>query len=251
VAPSGLRFVPLGVGNAFSALHYTCCLLIGAEGRWMVLDCPHPLRKMLREGGAAAGLELDLEDLDAALLTHLHADHASGIEDFGYYCAFAAGRPAHLVTHPQVLERLWPDSLSASMDTDTDATCSHTWTVGMERWFRVTTLTEEEPLELGPFRIECHPTRHPIPTYAYRITAGGRTLSMSSDTYFVPELIEWLAEADLVIHEAGPSPHTPYEKLAALPEELRARMRLIHLPDGFDREGSRIEPLVQGKLYEV
>ena len=45
--------------------------------------------------------------------------------------------------------------------------------------------------------------------------------------------------------------HTPYEKLAALPAELRARMRLTHCPDDFDAASSVIEPLRQGVCYEV
>jgi hypothetical protein len=45
--------------------------------------------------------------------------------------------------------------------------------------------------------------------------------------------------------------HTPYEKLAALPAWLRAKMRLTHLPDDFDADASAIEPLRQGRVYEV
>ena len=45
--------------------------------------------------------------------------------------------------------------------------------------------------------------------------------------------------------------HTPYELLAALPAELRAKMRLIHYPDDFDLNASAIEPLRQGRMYAV
>ena len=45
--------------------------------------------------------------------------------------------------------------------------------------------------------------------------------------------------------------HTPYEKLAALPESLRSKMRLTHLPDDFDADSSVIEPLREGRVYEV
>ena len=64
-------------------------------------------------------------------------------------------------------------------------------------------------------------------------------------------LIDWLSEADLVVHETNHGVHTPYEKLAALPAELRARMRLIHYPDDFDTSASVIEPLAQGRRYNV
>jgi hypothetical protein len=42
-----------------------------------------------------------------------------------------------------------------------------------------------------------------------------------------------------------------YVKLASLPESLRSKMRLTHYPDDFDVESSVIEPLRQGRLYEV
>ena len=68
-------------------------------------------------------------------------------------------------------------------------------------------------------------------------------------------MIEWLSTADLIVHEATSmthsGAHTPYEKLAALPESLRAKMRLTHLPDDFDAGASVIEPLREGKVYEV
>ena len=57
--------------------------------------------------------------------------------------------------------------------------------------------------------------------------------------------------ADLIVHETNYGAHTPYEKLAALPEAIRARMRLIHYPDDFDREGSVIASLSQGERVEV
>ena len=33
-------------------------LALEAEGSWLLVDCPHPLRKMLREASARAGLSL-------------------------------------------------------------------------------------------------------------------------------------------------------------------------------------------------
>jgi catalase-peroxidase len=47
----------------------------------------------------------------------------------------------------------------------------------------------------------------------------------------------------------GPA-HTPYESLAALPAELRQRMRLIHYPDTFDTSSSVITPLREGDVVQ-
>ncbi|HBP18519.1 MAG TPA: MBL fold hydrolase, partial [Planctomycetes bacterium] len=59
----GLEVLVLGVGDAFSALHYSTCLALRSAGQWLLIDCPHPIRKVLRESSAKAGLELDAGDL--------------------------------------------------------------------------------------------------------------------------------------------------------------------------------------------
>ncbi len=82
---SEVRLIPLGVGDAFSALNYTTCLALGVDDDWLLIDCPHPVRKMLREGSTAAGLPLDLDRVLAVAISHLHADHCSGLEDYGFY----------------------------------------------------------------------------------------------------------------------------------------------------------------------
>ena len=110
-------------------------------------------------------------------------------------------------------------------------------------------------MQCGPFSVECRRTIHSVPTFAFRITAGGRVLGYSADTAYDPTLIDWLARADLIVHEATTMTHTrvhtPYEKLAALPASLRSKMRLTHYPDDFDVDSSAIEPLRQGRIYQV
>ena len=81
--------------------------------------------------------------------------------------------------------------------------------------------------------------------------ATRRCLAYSADTAFDPTLIEWLSAGDLIIHETNLGVHTPYESLAALPEPLRARMRLIHYPDEFPREDRAIRLLHQGDRIVV
>jgi ribonuclease BN (tRNA processing enzyme) len=99
------------------------------------------------------------------------------------------------------------------------------------------------------------PTMHSIPTTAFRIKAAGRTFAFSADSAYDPTLIDWLSPADLIVHEAttlDESPvHTPYAHLAALPKDLRAKMRLSHLPDDFDAATSAIETLQEGRCYPV
>ena len=227
----GFSFIALGVGDAFSALHYSSALLCECDGFRLLVDCPHPIRKILRE---ATGGSTDIQHIDAIALTHLHPDHASGAELFGYYLQYVlkARRPLLLHTAVHELARQPP--------------------LQLERYFDLAAGDDDQPLVAGPFTLRFRRNRHLVPTGALRIAAGGRTLGHSSDTPFDPELIEWLASADLILHECGTSSvHTPYAQLAALPPALRARLRLFHLEDSFDRASSAIPALEPARRYRV
>lgn len=246
--------IPLGVGDAFTARHYTTCLALGVGEDWLLIDCPHPVRKMWREGSLAAlGSALDLDRVAGVAISHLHADHASGLEDFAFYQHFALGRRSTWLANPSVSDRLWEGLLSAGMGrmrSGDDFVAQR-----LEDYVDLIPLSTASPVEFGPFSIECRPTRHSIPTTAFRITAAGRTFGFSADSAHDPGLIDWLAPADLIVHEATSLPdspvHTPYWHLAALPDSLRAKMRLTHLPDDFDAGPGAIEALRQGVRYAV
>lgn len=246
-----MKIIPLGVGDAFTALHYSTCVAVEHGDALVLIDCPHPIQKMMREARLASGVALDPARVSAVILTHLHADHSSGLEGLGYWMFFVQQRKLPLYLHADVLADLWHGHLAAGMTHLLPAVGAAPIEMSLESYFDVHLLREDEPVTHGPFSIECRKTIHHIPTTALRIAAGGRTLGHSADTAFEPALIDWLAEADLIVHETNYGVHTPYEKLAALPEALRARMRLIHYPDDFALESSAIEPLVQGRVYDV
>jgi ribonuclease BN (tRNA processing enzyme) len=249
---SGLRLLTLGVGDAFSALYYSSCLALEAEGGWLLLDCPHPIRKMMHEAGTAAGLRLDVGQLTGVVLTHLHADHSSGLEGLGFFSYFRVGRPVPLLAHPAVSAPLWGERLACSMESAGAQAGEALSRRRLEDFFTLLPLAETGPVQIGPFAVQCRRTVHSIPTTALKVRAAGRCLGYSADTIFDPALLSWLSEADLIVHETNVGPvHTPYEKLADLPGELRGKIRLIHYPDAFDLSASVIEPLRQGCCYLV
>jgi len=251
-----LRLIPLGVGDAFTAHHYTTCLALGVDDSWLLIDCPHPVRKMWREASVAAlGQAIDLDKVVGVAITHLHADHASGLEDFAYFTFFGLKRRATWLAHPEVSARLWDGLLSAGMGRNRHTADGVSTRRELSDYVDLIALNTSNPVEFGPFSIECRPTLHSIPTTAFRIKAAGRTFAFSADSAHDPSLIEWLSPADLIVHEATSLPespvHTPYAHLAILPEDLRAKMRLSHLPDDFDAASSVIEVLKEGQCYTV
>lgn len=247
-----MRFIPLGVGDAFTARYYSFSLAVGFAGRWILVDCPHPIRRMLRDAGERAGVALDVGDFEAVILTHLHGDHASGIEGFAYYNYFHRQRARTVVyAHPRAAGQLWPDHCRAGMESPVAQPGDEPRVATQETFFDVRELRLGGAVDVGPFRVEARETHHPVPTAALRLSAGGRTLGVSADTAFDPALIAWLSEADLVVHETNLGIHTPYAKLAALAEPTRSKLRLIHYPDDFPVERSIIPCLREGEPVVV
>lgn len=243
-----LTLYPLGVGDAFAGKYYSTALALEADGRWLLVDCPHPIRKMMIESPAP----IDVGDLDAVVLTHLHGDHVSGLEGLAFFDHFVERRRTVLVTHPRNAETLWSRHYEATMATIIGADGRRQPDRGFADYFDHRALTPDGPVEIGPFSIECRPTRHHIFTTALRITAGGRSVGYSADTAFDPALIDWLAEADRVVHEVNfGGAHTPYDKLVGLPAAVRDKMWLVQYSDLFAVDESAIEPLREGRVYAI
>lgn len=242
-----MRALILGVGDAFTARSFGSSAVIEAPAGYVLLDCPDLIHRALREAREKSGWAVDRTKITDILLTHLHGDHCNGLESLGF-----ARRDLHpdlprprLHTWPKVGDRVW-ERLAPAMDAGGERT--------LDDYYDLRTFEADETTEhkVAGLTVRARPTRHPIPTIGFLISDGRRTLGWSSDTPFEQAHIDFLSRADLIVHESnvGP-PHTPIEDLNALPAELRAKMRLIHLPDDFDRSRTDIGMLEPGQVLEV
>ena len=237
-----LQTVALGVGGAFSQTYYSTAIVVRASSGTLLIDCPHPIRKMLRE--AELTPPVDIGDLDAVLVSHLHADHSSGLEGLLFYSRFHLHKKAVLAAHDAVLERLWPHHLAAGMDSlELDG---KQVSLTLEDYAEVLHLQSTGRTAVAGFEVACRRTQHHVPTFAFKIYADDRILGFSADTAFDGELIDWLSECDLILHETNEGIHTPYEQLLSLDISIQQKMRLIHYPDHFNLEEARIAPMRQG-----
>ncbi|MBA3462966.1 MAG: ribonuclease Z [Deltaproteobacteria bacterium] len=246
---SGFEVIVLGVGDTFTDKHRTTAALLHCDGFYLAIDCPDTYRSVLRSAVAIAGRELSLADIDHFLITHVHGDHMNGLEGVAFFKRFAENKRVRLVTSPEVRSVIWDQRLTASMSTLWDG--QQYKQLGFDDYFEHVPLSWTDAITVGPFTIRARRTVHHIPTSALFIEAGGRTLGWSSDTAFDPALIAFLEPADLIIHETNLGPaHTSYASLAALPEALRAKMRLNHYTDSFDTAASNIACLREGQVLQ-
>lgn len=243
-----MRLLVVGTGDAFSSERFGCsCVVEGPSGHVLV-DCPDMIHAALRRASDASGWKVDARSMQDIIVTHLHGDHCNGLESLGFHRWLL--RREHQVPLPRlhcsapVASRLW-ERLGPAMD--------QRGTARLEDYFELHTLTPGAVVSIAGLQVECRQTRHSVPTLAFRFSEGDRTVAWSSDTPFEAELVAWLERgARLVVHETSPSSvHTPIESLNKLHDDVRRRMRLMHMPDGFDTACTDIPCLRQGEVIEI
>jgi ribonuclease BN (tRNA processing enzyme) len=246
-----VKLYVLGVGDTFTERHNTHSLLVEADGFRLAIDCPDSYRRVLKQArdknGASA---LDLFGIDDVLATHVHGDHINGLEGVAYFKFFAQKKPLRLHTIAPVKETLWSERLVASMGRLWNG--SEYRSLSFDEYFAWSELSLEHVTTIGPLTVRARITKHHVPTSALLIEHDGRKLGISSDTAFDPDLVAWLSEADLVIHETNYGPaHTAYADLLGLAGDVKKKMRLIHYPDEFDVAASAIRCALEGDVIDV
>ena len=185
-----MRLTVIGCAGSFpSPASPASCYLVEHDGCRIVLD--------LGNGslGPLAG-HVDLHELDAVLLSHLHADH----------CLDLTSMYVARTYHPDgpVTKRLPVYGPAGTRRRIAEAyrTAPGEGEARLERQFEFRQF-DDEPIRIGPFTITLAPMAHPVPTVAMRIEAGGRTLVYSGDTGPCPALVEHARGADLALFEAA------------------------------------------------
>lgn len=250
-----MRALILGTGDAFSRTRFgSSAVLEGApepSGRrsLILLDCPDSIHRAIDHASARSGWNFAADDIDDIILTHLHGDHCNGLESFAFWRLMlrAQGKRSalpRLHTTQPVADRLW-QRLAPAMD----ALIGLDRPVRLDDYFDLRILSTEQPAAIAGLSIRCRFTTHHIPTIGVLASDGRWTLGWSGDTRWEPAHVEWLDQADVIVHETSPPPaHTPIEHLNGLPDRLRGKMRLIHMPDSFDPACTDIRPLAEGEV---
>jgi ribonuclease BN (tRNA processing enzyme) len=255
-----MRMIILGIGDAFTRLHFGASAVVQAPtGRHILIDCPDLIHRALHCMSQRAGIAVSVREIDDIILTHLHGDHCNGLESFGFYRRIMRMRgesvtiPRLHVSQP-VAQRLW-ERLAPAMDASMNFPAHSdqgSRPSRLDDYFDVRILDPGSASSAAGLMVRCRPTRHPVPTIGLKISDGRSTIGWSADTPFEADHVEWLSEADVIVHESNlGSSHTSIESLNQLPVDLRRKMRLIHLADDFDRSCTDIRILEEGEIVEV
>ncbi|MER5636369.1 MBL fold metallo-hydrolase [Kitasatospora sp. NPDC002227] len=181
-----MKLTVVGCSGSFPSVDSPCSsYLVEADGYRAVLDLGN---------GALGPLQqyCGLYDLDAVLLSHLHADHCIDM------CAYWVARNYRFEGCPDPLPvygpQGTPERLAQAYDMPADP--------GMKEVFDFRTLTEGS-FDLGPLRVTAIPVNHPVEAFAFRIEHGGSSFVYSGDTGVCSELVELARGTDLFLCEAA------------------------------------------------
>lgn len=152
-------------------------------------------RALLDLGNGALGQlarYVDIYDIDAVLISHLHPDHYMDL--CGYYVArkYRPGGPA-----PRI-PVYGPEGIAERMSIAYDLPPNP----GMAEEFGFRHFPETS-WDLGPLRVTAELVNHPIPAYGLRLEHEGRVLTYSGDTAACDTLDKLAQGADLFLCEAS------------------------------------------------
>lgn len=160
------------------------CYLIEGAGVRVVLDLGN---------GSLGPLQrwVDLESIDAVVLSHLHADHcldACALAVWHRYSERSRG------TVPLYGPRGTQERLSAAYELPSS---------DLRDVFDFGSVTAESVLRVGELTLSFTRVNHPVETHAIRVEDGSTALTYSADTGVCPALIELARGSDVLLCEAA------------------------------------------------
>lgn len=212
--------------------------------------------------GALGNLQnyVDLDQVDAVALSHLHADHC--LDMCGYYVVRRYHPNGPMPKIPVYGPASAPAHLARAYDLDPDP--------GMSGQFDFRAWEPGTTVELGPFAIEVIVVDHPVEAYALKIVADGRTLVYSGDTGPFDGLTEFTRDADVFLAEASwlegrdnpPHLHMTGADAGRIAHEVDLeRLLLTHVPPWHDPKqvladaqsafGGSVDVVATGADYQV
>lgn len=228
-----IRF--LGSGSAF---------VLGAENFQSNIIIEEDDERLLFDAGttipdALAKANIKPQDIDAIYISHLHADHAGGIEYLAFKTYFEqwpfGDSKIDLIGHRSILTDGW----------------NHTWKGGLqstqggnntlESYFNTEYLEDNDYFDFYGIDILPIRTTHVVDDkeaiHSYGVifdTPSGNTVFITGDTQFTPDtMLTYLEQSDIIFHdcefaEYHGGVHAQFHQLCTLDKDIKVRMYLYH-----------------------
>lgn len=153
-------------------------------------------------------LGVSYADIDAVLLTHFHSDHVVGLADLWLTGWLISGRDRPLKVFGPTGTRELVEGLRRAFAFDLGIRIQDDRAPAAGGQVEVVEIREGVVLDDGGVRVQAFNVDHRpiVPALGYRVDFKGRSVVISGDTRFSPNLIEKARGVDLLVHEVGDAP---------------------------------------------
>jgi ribonuclease BN (tRNA processing enzyme) len=235
----------LGVGSAFSRKNGNSNVLVESGNIKLLIDCSRYCPLSLEEYG------LSLKDITHIFVTHLHADHISGLEEMAIMTKFVYKQKLTILSTDSLLNLLWEKSMCGGLEY-IEQTPGDLTPRTLSDFFILEPVEAQKWNTIGQDSELCiylHPTNHVkgLESYGLEVVeeyAGGREkrFFFSGDTKFDKDLITHGIQLnshvfhDCQLFDTGKdnslAVHASYPQLIRrLPVEMRKHLWLYHYGD--------------------
>ena len=231
----------LGVGSALSKKNYNTNAVIEVNGKNYLMDCGITAPTAMHELGITTG------DIDGVIISHIHGDHAGGLETIGYEGMFIYGKKPELYIASELVEDIWNKHLAGGMEhlTRKLATLNDYFDV---KPFHHGTLFNINGLEVKSIKTHHVPSDDEFTEKAsYSFLLDNRVF-WSADMLFDKDLIvniekahnmkRYFHDCQLFYHPDGV--HASLQELETLPEEIKNKVIVMHYGDNIKDFEDRI-----------
>jgi ribonuclease BN (tRNA processing enzyme) len=264
-----MRLTVLGKSPSWQDAGGACSgYLIEEEGTSVLVDCGNGVFSKLRE-------RIDYIDLDAVVISHLHADHFLDLVPYSYALTYAPRQ------QPVPVER-WPGTDSPArpeLHVPPGAKQVFRRVVGswgnedlIENAFELREYDPSNEIEIGPIHVKFQAVPHFTETFAMSISSsnGSGRIVYGADSSPTEALRDFAHDADLILLEATlPRPErtgmrghlTPGEAGDCAKGAEAKRLVLVHISDELDATWARdqasevfggpVEVATEGAVFEV
>jgi ribonuclease BN (tRNA processing enzyme) len=264
-----MRITVLGKSPSWQDAGGACSGYLVEDGETrLLLDCGNGVFAKLRQ-------HLDYTQLDAILISHLHADHILDLVPFAYALTYAPRQqPVPVAGYPGTDSPARPRLIAPGGATRCFRRLTGSWGSEdlIEKAFALEEYDPASTVEVGPLRAHFPEVPHFTTTYAidFSSTSDGGRFTYSADCRPGDELVEIARDTDLLLVEATlPRPERTGDRGHMTPAEAgdharRAgakRVVLTHISDELDAEwareegsaafGREVEVAREGAVYEV
>jgi ribonuclease BN (tRNA processing enzyme) len=235
-----MKLIFLGSGSAFTVGHknyQSNMLLVDEQDNKLLIDCGSDIRFSLHEEG------FSYTDITDIYISHLHSDHAGGLEYIGLGSKFNRNcQKPNLYLSKDIASSIWHNTLSGGMQS-VEGQINE-----LDDFFTIYKIDKNGYFTWQDIKFYLIPVTHIhngfyiMPTYGLFFKINGIKIWLTADTQLcLKDMEPYYEKADLIFHDCETTPyptpvHSHYQQLLTLPEHFKNKIWLYgyqgdYLPD--------------------